>query len=151
MREKIKRMTVRALVGVLRTCDAGDEFAGMARADVFEAVLQELERREAKSGKALATHVVTVMNGLLEAAPDAISALVEHRVPSTQELGDHPTCQVGPGPEFQVGMMGVLNAIGGSRPDGWGYIAASVEDGGLVEKFVVLGDDWPADGADGRG
>lgn len=77
-------------------------------------------------------HAVKVLNELLEADHEAMQALLTYRVPCNRAFGDHPTVQVSlrPGADktdldngYEVGLMGIINAIFGALPnDGRGYL-----------------------------
>lgn len=88
--------------------------------------------------------VVAFMNEALETDREAISYLVGNRVVCTQVMADHPTIQVakrqveGIGEAYTVGLLGLLNGLCGAREDGWGFIAAVVEDDGMVSRFERL-------------
>ena len=90
----------------------------------------------------VADRIVAVLNGLLECDREAISTLVDQRVPCNAALVAHPTCQVGRvnGPDdWRVGLLGVLNAVAGARRDGRGYIAAEWAPDGttFIQRFVI--------------
>lgn len=74
------------------------------------------------------------LNSLVEADPDAITALCETRVSCTEELADHPVCQIASTEDGRpsVGMLGVLNGLFGAIPSGdkagWGFITAAYDD-----------------------
>jgi len=73
--------------------------------------------------------VVDRLNSMLAVDPDAIEALVNHRIDCNETLAGHPTCQVrarkGGGPPYTVGFLGVINGILGIDDRGWGPIAAN--------------------------
>lgn len=85
------------------------------------------------------SRVVEVLNRALDADADAITDLLEHRVPCNDELAEDPTIQavvdqaamvVGePAGPWTVGMLGVLNGICGVHEDGpeegWGKLSVS--------------------------
>lgn len=89
-----------------------------------------------------ARRIVDVMNDLLAHDPVATASLVNLRVPCTGALAEHPTCQVGPrnGGGYEVGLLGILNALAGKHESGWGYVAAVLADdgSGTVERFILL-------------
>ena len=66
----------------------------------------------------LAKHVVDCLNEYLKIDPRTITSLVEHRVPASIELQNHPTvqCSVDVGDFATVGMLGILNGIVASAP-----------------------------------
>ena len=77
------------------------------------------------------------LNTLVEADPEAMRALVGHRVPCNRELRDHPTAQVGVRADgtAEIGLLGVLNGFLGTYPSsGWGPLSWDPESG----RFRVL-------------
>lgn len=69
---------------------------------------------------------IAFLNHLLKVDAEAIRALVETRVPCGEALTNHPTVQVqahGSEPP-SVGLLGLLNGLFGTEPDGGGPIAA---------------------------
>lgn len=91
-----------------------------------------------KASTDLAEHIVRVMNELLAAEPETVEALVDARVPCGAPFERHPTVQVHADRvgSLSVGLLGVLNAVAGARPDGSGFIAAVYVDSRL-ERFEV--------------
>lgn len=89
---------------------------------------------------------VAVLNEALALDPQAISALVSTRVRCTKALAGHPSIQVGSvgETEYEVGLLGILNGLFGSygpeggKREGWGRIAAEVEDDGTVSRFCEV-------------
>lgn len=82
--------------------------------------------------------VVEVLNRILEADHAAVSALATNRVPCNGELAADPTVQVWARRSgFHVGLLGVLNGLFGVDEEGWGSIAADVENGEIV-RFRLL-------------
>lgn len=84
---------------------------------------------------------VAILNRALDADPVAVSCLVNNRIPCNDLLANDPSVQVGhtdddPLKGFEVGMLGIINGIFGTRPDRVGWIAA-ICDGPLVLSFVV--------------
>ena len=82
--------------------------------------------------------ILRILNEAAAADPEAMHALVSHRVPCSQGLIDHPTIKIGPsrpdGP-CEVGMLGVLNGI--CEVITGRLVAAVVEDGEKkVRKFI---------------
>jgi hypothetical protein len=90
---------------------------------------------------------VEVLNRALASDPEAVAALVNHRVRCNLTLAQDETVQVGhidddPASGLEVGMMGILNGIFGVRPNRCGYIAAICDlDTGLVVRFMATDDD----------
>ena len=87
------------------------------------------------------------LNEILSLDPEALAALVGNRVPCNKALAEHPTVQVHLNPDgsFEVGLLGILNGIFGTRPDGWGWIVATgiKKEGDLlyIESFQVLSEE----------
>ncbi len=84
---------------------------------------------------------ISLLNEILEIDPQALSQLIEHRVPCNAELGDHPTVQVTGYKSLEtltVGLLGILNGLFGVDEEGWGAIAARYEDDDLtrVVEFI---------------
>ncbi len=77
---------------------------------------------------------ITRLNEMLALDPDAMLALVEHRVPCSTALIAHPTCQV-TGTIPSVGMLGVINGLFGVDAKGWGFVVAHFEEDGRLFKF----------------
>lgn len=77
--------------------------------------------------------IIETLNGMVAADPGALLALLETRVPCNDAMRDHPTVQVGRDDNGQavVGMLGILNGLVGTIPDGpregWGFIGARFE------------------------
>lgn len=75
---------------------------------------------------------IAVLNQALEADPEAVAGLVNHRVPCNAKLAAHPTIQVGPD---GVGLLGILNGLFGADPRGWGFICAVLSEDGTILRF----------------
>ncbi len=76
-----------------------------------------------------AAQAVDLLNQLYALDPRTMSRLVKYRALCNRALADHPTVQVLKQRHgYYVGMIGVLNGIFGSRPDGLGFIAAKFDD-----------------------
>lgn len=83
---------------------------------------------------------LAVLNRAVASDPEAISALLEQRVPCNKALADDPTIQVASKDgAYHVGILGILNGIFGTDEDGWGPIAASMTDG-VVDGFERVTD-----------
>lgn len=83
--------------------------------------------------------VVDYLNGLIRCDQKAMQDLLRRRVPCNVKLACHPTCQCianKDGTDATVGMLGVLNGLFGIDPDGWGPIAAVIEDDGSLSGFI---------------
>lgn len=83
--------------------------------------------------KEAAKRAVDRLNRMLQADPEAITKLVEHRVSCTSGLAQDPSCQVA---VDSVGMLGVINGLFGTDQDSFGLIAA-VFNGDKVVRFVL--------------
>jgi len=85
------------------------------------------------------SEVVEFLNQLLEADRPAVAALIANRVPCNQVLADHPTVQVGVvHGGFSVGMLGIINGLFGTYPDGFGCIAAWYDENKDLVGFSLL-------------
>jgi hypothetical protein len=86
-------------------------------------------------------HVLAVLNEAVELDKDAMTALVNARVPCNERLADHPTIQVGSFDGItKVGLLGVLNGLFGIASDGWGAIGADFDSNGKVVGFRQVRD-----------
>jgi len=82
---------------------------------------------------------VDVLNSALNDDKEAITSLVENRVPCNNKLADHPTVQVsGEDDNFRVGLLGIVNGIFGCDGNNRGFIGADYDDDDNLIKFVVL-------------
>ena len=88
-------------------------------------------------------HAVEVLNEALEADPDALRRIINHRVRCSDKLAEHPTIQVGPSSDASphldqvVGALGLLNGIFGISEDGDGFIHAIMDAAGNIRGFAV--------------
>ena len=82
--------------------------------------------------------VVKFLNDLLASDREAISQLVEHRIPCNNLLAEHPTVQVSGMPPL-IGMLGIINGMCGVREDGRGFITAVYNDSHpeVIERFEL--------------
>jgi hypothetical protein len=83
------------------------------------------------------SRALTVLNEALQADPQTISALMNHRVICNEALANHPTIQVGiyEG-EYKVGLLGLLNGLFGIQENKTGYIGAITDAQHQVLEFV---------------
>ena len=80
-----------------------------------------------------ADDAIRFLNELVGIDRIAIGALIDHRVVCNEQLGEHPTVQVGGADTtYLVGMLGIFNGLFGIRDDGYGYITAIFDDGILM-------------------
>lgn len=88
---------------------------------------------------AIIGRILDLMNQAVEADSLAVTMLVNMRVTCNSKLGDHPTIQCGKSVSkarpATVGLLGILNGIGGVREDLTGYITAIADDEGMVIRF----------------
>lgn len=72
--------------------------------------------------------VLEVLNRAVEADPEAMHSLIEHRVYCNDRLAVDPDIQVAVQPDHKqtVGLLGLLNGLFGNQ-SGWGAIAATFE------------------------
>lgn len=85
--------------------------------------------------------IVDVLNRIHEADPTVLPKLIDYRVPCNGTLADDPTVQVGRLEDevgWEVGILGILNGIGGIDSSGSGYVAAIYDDEGKLTHFTVL-------------
>lgn len=77
--------------------------------------------------------IIDFLNEVAALDPGAMIALVSARVPCSGALLAHPSVQVAAGDPPRVGLLGILNGyagtIEGGTRDGWGPIAAIVDEG----------------------
>ena len=86
---------------------------------------------------------VEILNEALRFDPDAITKLVDHRVPCNKDLASHPTIQVRGTYVAKVGLLGILNGIFGTAEDGGGPIAAVYDEAGRLVRFKHSGAQTP--------
>ena len=82
------------------------------------------------------TDVIEYLNELTRLDPDALTRLVEARVPCNEAIAEHPTAQVGvvaQRPGYEFGVLGLLNGMFGVDEEGWGPIMAVFTADRLVE------------------
>lgn len=83
--------------------------------------------------------VIQTLNEAFELDPEAISKLVEMRVPCNDQLADHPTIQVvlPPGTNcYHVGLLGILNGI--IEPLTGERVCSITEHDGTFKGFAVF-------------
>lgn len=95
-----------------------------------------------------AADAVKVLNRIHAADPTVLPALIGHRIPCNEALADDPTVQVGPlpkdapvrdGREWEVGLLGIVNGLFGTRTRfGPGFIGAVADEDGKLVEFKVL-------------
>lgn len=84
---------------------------------------------------------INVLNEALAADPKAINALMRLEVPVNPRLAAHSTIQVGfseldpDSSEYVVRPLGLINGLFGVDGDSWGYIAAEIDENGLIRGF----------------
>jgi hypothetical protein len=72
---------------------------------------------------------IAFLNELVKIDREALSLLLNTRVPCNKEMMNHPSVQVGEaGGETTLSILGVLNGMFGIREDGWGGIVAIWEN-----------------------
>ncbi|MFW5890620.1 MAG: hypothetical protein ACOCUI_00195 [bacterium] len=82
--------------------------------------------------------VVEVLNDLLDIDREAISLLIEQRVPINEDLADHPTAMcvaetIDEEEIYEIGLLGILQAIASLDN---ARIIACYGEGGELEKFA---------------
>lgn len=98
---------------------------------------------------------IKLLNELLELDRPAVATLIANHVPCNLALADHETVQcAAQHGGFRVGMLGILNGLFGTLPDGRGKIESVFEDsddpadhGRKLVKFkradFDLASEWP--------
>ena len=110
---------------------------------------------------------VTVLNDALKLDTDAITRLVNTRIPIDIDspLIDHPSIQVGMGEVdgklvYYIRPLGLINGLFGSNDDQYGYIYANIADGWITDfgtaqdmsnRYVERGADSYQDSVDRHG
>ena len=88
--------------------------------------------------------VVDMLNDALERDQFAVSSLISIKVTCSKSLADHESIQAWDcDGNYHVGMLGFLNGLFGTDEDGWGGIAVTIGEDGLVEEFIVR-ESWAA-------
>ena len=91
---------------------------------------------------ALAHEIIGRLNKLLETPGmgELLGQLTNSRVVTQSEvLANHETIQFGgENSEYTLGWLGLVNGIVGARAeDGWGYVAAVMEEDGSISSFKL--------------
>ena len=92
--------------------------------------------------RALAQHVVGVLNDINDLDPILLPGLIAYRTVTNTAVANHPTVQVDTanGRPPTVGILGIINGIVGVDAGSWGYIAADVDPGNnRINRFFVRG------------
>ena len=96
-----------------------------------------------KFDRMIADRIVMLLNDALRLDPEGMQSMCWFRIVCNPALANHPTIQsTSIGVQYQIGMLGLLNGIVGTNPDGVGMILAKVHDSDsrkLVEFFVHEG------------
>lgn len=70
---------------------------------------------------------VAVLNRALEADPEAVNSVIQHRVSCNGTLALDESIQVGQrSAEYTLSALGLINGIVGVGDDGWGFVAAVI-------------------------
>jgi hypothetical protein len=83
--------------------------------------------------------IINFLNHLVVLDRDAVSALINTRVPCNKQFSEHETVQVlaGENETHSVGLLGILNGLCGKDENGWGFIVAEVDEkDDKVERFI---------------
>lgn len=121
----------------------------IANSAVAEEILAALAP---EAGSVTPAHAIEVLNRVHRADPTVLSSLIELRVPCNDAVQNDPTVQVGRAPgddedgPYKVGLVGILNGIFGTMPNGWGWIAYFRRDDGSVLGFGLTNGLAPDDG-----
>jgi hypothetical protein len=88
--------------------------------------------------------IVDFFNRLLSADHEAVSTLINHRIKVNKELAEHPDFLVlvnsdkdGKPTNPRIGLLGILNAMAGISPSGWGRVGAEFDEEANIHRFVV--------------
>lgn len=85
---------------------------------------------------------VDVLNDALSRDPDALTRLVNLRVPCRKQLGDHPMIRIAlHDNEYRIGILGLLNGILGDSPSGVIGAEGPLDSNGQftrIKRFVDL-------------
>ncbi len=100
------------------------------------------------SDSELADIIIERLNHLIQndSIKSDICKLIENRVLVTEQTAKHPHIQVdqNDAEDNFMGFLGLLNGIVGAIPNGkfngWGYITASFDEAGDLERFYRAGD-----------
>lgn len=81
---------------------------------------------------------IELLNAAIKLDQKAISTLIFHRIRCNIEIANHPTIQVAQTDKgYEVGLLGIINGLFGiEEKDGWGAIAANVDENGLITEFI---------------
>ena len=74
---------------------------------------------------------IDFLNEALRCDPQAIKNLILTKVDCNATMANHPTIQCGKkdaGNGHEVGPLGLINGLFGTKEDGWGYICAIFDD-----------------------
>ena len=74
---------------------------------------------------------IEFLNQVLGLSQEAITKLFFVHIPCSEALAEHPSVQVR-GTEPCVGLLGILNGLFGCDEEGWGPIAAVVDQSGII-------------------
>lgn len=86
--------------------------------------------------------VIAFLNSLVKIDKDAISNLINYKVPCNDLLSKHETVQVasdenGPGETgCKVGLLGILNGLCGIDENSYGFIVAEIDEDNKVIRFI---------------
>jgi len=86
--------------------------------------------------------VCDLLNELLGLDSEATFYLIENRVKCNNKVVSHPFIQVHEadlGGDYKVGMLGVVNGLFGTGPDGFGAIVAEYDCAGYLSGFKTSG------------
>ena len=85
-----------------------------------------------------------VLNDALSRDAEAITRLINLRVPCRKTLGDHPTIRIALyGDEYRVGILGLINGVLGDSPSGVIGAEGPLDESGQfirIKRFVDLRD-----------
>ncbi|SRR6266705_4167600 len=85
--------------------------------------------------------IIQYLNSLIALDSQAISKLIDIRVPVNKEFLKHDTVQIlqrgtEENPENVVGLLGILNGLCGVDEEGYGYIVAECDKYNNISRFI---------------
>lgn len=79
---------------------------------------------------------LAILNGALKADREAITRLIESRVPCNEDLAAHPTVQVSQKDASSPSEIGALGLINGIMEHVCGSRIAAIYDEGVIDQFT---------------
>lgn len=83
--------------------------------------------------------IINIMNEALELDRNAVEELISTRVSCNEALSAHKSIQVKKEQDgYSLGVLGLLNGIGGIRSNSWGHICVIINEDGSIVRFDFL-------------